>query len=143
MSAPAQALEVGTELPVLEPDKIMRMTLALYAGASGDHNPVHIDSDIAKAFGLGDVFGHGMLTMAYAGRMLTDWVDQRGLREFNVRFSAITHVGEELVATGTVTELFEAEGEPRARIDIKVAGNEGEVKATGQAVVATESVKVR
>ncbi len=141
MSAPTQAIEVGTELPPLKPDKIMRMTLALYAGASGDHNPVHIDSDIAKAFGLGDVFGHGMLTMAYAGRMLTDWVDQRGLREFNVRFSAITHVGEELVATGIVTELFEADGEQRARIEIEVAGHGGEVKAKGQAVVATAALK--
>jgi acyl dehydratase len=141
VSAPTQAIEAGAELPPLKPDKIMRMTLAIYAGASGDHNPVHIDSDIAKAFGLGDVFGHGMLTMAYAGRMLTDWADQRGLREFNVRFSAITHVGEELVATGTISEVFEADGEQRARIEIQVAGNEGEVKAKGQAVVATDSIK--
>ena len=69
-------IEVGTEIPALELPPISRYTLALYAGASGDHNPIHIDSDFAKAAGMPDVFAHGMLSMAYLGRMLTDWQPQ-------------------------------------------------------------------
>lgn len=60
--------EVGTELPALEIEKITRTTLALFGGASGDHNPMHIDIDVAKSAGLEDVFAHGMLSMAYLGR---------------------------------------------------------------------------
>ena len=41
-----------------------RATLALFAGASGDHNPIHIDLDVARSAGLDDVFAHGMLSMA-------------------------------------------------------------------------------
>ena len=49
-----------------------RLTLALYCGASGDHNPLHVDIDFARAAGLDDVIAHGMLAMAYLGRFLTD-----------------------------------------------------------------------
>ena len=67
------ALEVGSEIPPLTSKPISRHTLALYCGASGDHNPIHVDLDFAKAFGMPDVFAHGMLSMAYLGRMLTAW----------------------------------------------------------------------
>ena len=66
-------IQVGSEIPALELAPITRFTLALYAGASGDHNPIHIDSDFAKKAGMPDVFAHGMLSMAYLGRMLTNW----------------------------------------------------------------------
>ncbi|MGQ4600641.1 MaoC/PaaZ C-terminal domain-containing protein [Nocardia sp. R6R-6] len=79
-------------IPDLEPGPITRTTLALFAGASGDHNPIHIDLDAAKAAGLDDVFAHGMLSMAYLGRLLTDAVPQSRLRELSTRFTAITPV---------------------------------------------------
>ena len=88
---------------------LTRTTLALYAGASGDHNPIHIDIDFARAAGMPDVFAHGMLSMAWLGRLLTDWAPQRDLREFSVRFTAMTHVGERIVCTGRVS------GKARAR----------------------------
>ncbi len=53
---------------------ITRHTLALYCGASGDHNPIHVDLDFARAAGFPDVFSHGMLVMAYLGQALTDAV---------------------------------------------------------------------
>ncbi|MGY4103629.1 MaoC/PaaZ C-terminal domain-containing protein [Nocardia sp. R16R-3T] len=79
-------------IPDLEPGPITRTTLALFAGASGDHNPIHIDLDAAKAAGLDDVFAHGMLSMAYLGRLLTAAVPQSRLRELSTRFTAITPV---------------------------------------------------
>ena len=59
------SVTVGALLPPLELAPITRLDLALYAGASGDHNPVHVDIDFARAAGLDDVFAHGMLSMAY------------------------------------------------------------------------------
>src|SRR5262249_17525154 len=73
-------LEVGDELPALTLPAINRTTLALYAGASGDHNPIHIDIDFARKARMPDVFAHGMLSAAYVARLLTDWVPQRQLR---------------------------------------------------------------
>ena len=75
-------ISVGTEITALELPPITRTTLALYAGASGDHNPVHIDIDVAKKAGMPDVFAQGMLSMAYLGRMLTDWQPQAKLKKF-------------------------------------------------------------
>ena len=72
------SLAVGDTLPELTMPPINRTTLALFAGASGDHNPVHIDMDFGEAAGMPDVFAHGMLVMAYLGRTLTNWMPQAG-----------------------------------------------------------------
>ncbi len=131
-----EAIDVGDTLPPLTLPPLTRTTLALYAGASGDHNPMHIDIDFARAAGMPDVFAHGMLSMAWLGRLLTLWVPQRDLREFSVRFSAMTHVGERIVCTGRVTEKLERDGERLVRVAVATANEAGEVKLTGEALIA-------
>ena len=115
---------------------VTRATLALYAGASGDHNPVHIDSDVARGAGFPDVFAQGMLAMAYLGRLLTDNVPVDRIRSFSTRFLAVTRLGDVLTGTGTVEERFAENGEELARIGLKLVDQNGEVKLAGQAVVA-------
>jgi len=131
-----EAIEVGTELPPLRIRTISRTTLALFAGSSGDHNPMHIDLDVAKSAGLEDVFAHGMLSMAYLGRLLTDWVPQHAIRSYSVRFAAITPVLAEPTATGKVTAIEEIGGERRATLELAVTLADGTVTLTGDAVVA-------
>ncbi|WP_049819948.1 MaoC family dehydratase [Bradyrhizobium japonicum] len=115
---------------------ITRHTLALYCGASGDHNPIHVDIDFAKAAGFPDVFAHGMLVMAYLGQALTDAVPPSKLRSFATRFVAITQLGAQLTCEGTVTELFAEAGERRARLALTTRDDRGEVKLEGSAIVA-------
>ena len=129
-------LKVGDALPSFTTPPISRLTLALYCGASGDHNPMHVDIDYAKAGGSPDVFAHGMLSMGYLGRLLTNWVPQQRIREYGVRFVAITQVAEAISCSGTVTELFEVDGERRARLSLQTINQHGQVKLTGDAVVA-------
>jgi acyl dehydratase len=129
-------IQVGEELPPLELPPITRTTLALFAGASGDHNPIHIDIDFARAAGMPDVFAHGMLPMAYLGRFLTQWAPQTRLRRFSVRFATITPVGARLTCTGKVAGITEAGDEALARLEIGVSDNQGEVKLAGEALVA-------
>jgi len=137
MSQPKiKTLKAGDTLPPLALPPVNRTTLALFAGASNDHNPMHIDIDFARKGGMPDVFAHGMLGMAWLGRLLTQWVDQRQLREFGVRFAGITHLGNQMTATGKVVETFEANGEKRARLEIQSANQHGEVKIIGDAVIA-------
>jgi acyl dehydratase len=97
---------------------------------------MHIDIDFARAAGMPDVFAHGMLSMAWLGRLLTNWAPQRDLREFSVRFSALTHVGERIVCTGRVTEKVDCDGERRIRVAVATANEAGEVKLSGDALIA-------
>jgi acyl dehydratase len=129
-------ISVGDALPAFETEAISRLTLALYCGASGDHNPIHVDTDFAKAAGQSDVFAHGMLSMAYLGRLLTNWVPQSALREYGVRFVAITQVGAKVRCEGRVTEKFEQDGERRVRIELSTTDQNGQAKLAGDAVIA-------
>jgi acyl dehydratase len=116
-------LKVGDHLPTHVHGPISRTTLALFAGASSDHNAVHIDSDVAKQTGRDDVFAHGMLSMAYLAQLLTRWVPQSRLLRWSVRFTAITPLHAMVHASGTVTEISEEDGQRVAQIWISLHSN--------------------
>ncbi|MDP3737487.1 MAG: MaoC/PaaZ C-terminal domain-containing protein [Hyphomonadaceae bacterium] len=130
------AAEVGATLPDVEFGPISRATLALYAGASGDHNPVHIDLDFAKAAGLPDVFAHGMLSFGVLTRVVTSWAGIGRLREFAARFVSITQVHDRITCKATIIEKFEAEGEQRLRLNLIATAQDGRETLNGHAVVA-------
>ncbi|NEX64828.1 MaoC family dehydratase [Noviherbaspirillum galbum] len=130
------AVQVGDEIASLTTEPITRHTLALYCGASGDHNPIHVDIDFARRAGMPDVFAHGMLSMAYLARVLTNWVPQDRLRSFGVRFAAITHVGDAITCTGKVVEKFEENGERRVRVELTTTNQDGDIKLKGDAIIA-------
>ncbi|CAN7492100.1 MaoC/PaaZ C-terminal domain-containing protein [Pseudomonas umsongensis] len=129
-------VQIGFELPPLVLPAINRTTLALYAGASGDHNQVHIDLDFARKARQPDVFAHGMLSVAYLGRLLTAWIPQQQIRSLAVRFTGITQLGHIPTCHGKVIELFEVDGERRARLAIRCVNQYGDEKLLGEATVA-------
>lgn len=131
-----ETIRVGEQIPSFTTAPISRQTLALFAGASGDHNPIHVDIDYAKSAGLDDVFAHGMLPMAYLGRLLTNWVPPTALRQFGVRFAAITHVHDQITCAGKVVEKIERDGERQVRLELTAVSQDGDVKLIGEAVVA-------
>jgi acyl dehydratase len=130
------SVKVGDTIPELTLPPVSRTTLALFAGASGDHNPIHIDIDFAKKAGMHDVFAHGMLGMAWLGRLLTNWVPQTQLRAWSVRFQGITHIGDVITCSGKITEKSEQDAEQRVKLEIRAANQAGEVKTVGEATVA-------
>ncbi len=121
MTITPTSAQVGDTLPPLTFGPISRTTLALYAGASGDHNPIHIDLDFARDAGMDDVFAHGMLSMSQLGRLITNWAGQDRMRGLTTRFTAITPVGATITCTGTVTDRFEEHG--RVLLTIKLAAH--------------------
>lgn len=129
-------LQVGDKLPVMKLRPVNRTMLALYAGASGDHNQIHIDIDFARKARCPDVFAHGMLSAAYLARLLTSFVAQRQIRRYAVRFTGITQVGDIPHLSAQVLEKFETDGERRLRLELKCANQHGEAKLVGEAVVA-------
>jgi len=136
MNTQVKILDVGDEMPVLELPPISRTTLALFAGASGDHNPIHIDIDFARRSGMPDVFAQGMLGMAWLGRLITQWAPQSQLRRFDVRFQGITHLGHAVRCSGRVVEKFEHDGERCVRVEVLSANQYGQTRIAGEALVA-------
>ena len=127
------SVEVGTELPPLSVP-IQRATLVRYAGASGDFNIIHWNEKVATAVGLPDVIAHGMLTMAEAGRVVTDWVGDPGaVLEYGVRFVRPVvvpddGVGARLDVSGVVTEKLDG-----GRVVVQLTATVGGDKVLGQA----------
>jgi acyl dehydratase len=121
----------GASLPDLRVEPISRKTLALFAGASGDHQPTHIDIDAARAKGRPDVIAHGMLVMAHLSRLLLETVPQAAIRSFNARFVAVTPVHAELVCSGRVLDVDRG----LATLELTVCLSDGTVVLRGDAVV--------
>ncbi|HUR52431.1 MAG TPA: MaoC family dehydratase [Mycobacteriales bacterium] len=121
-------VEVGTELPARE-FPIRRADLVRYAGASGDFNPIHWSQRIATSVGLPDVIAHGMLTMATAGRVVTDWAGDPGrVVSYGVRFSSPVVVpdddtGATLTVSGIVEEKNDDDGTVVVGLTAMVEGN--------------------
>lgn len=132
---------VGDLLPSLELAPISRTTLSRFACASGDHNPIHVDIDAARAAGLDDVICHGMLSMAYLGRLVTNWLPQSQLVSFSVRFVSITPVHGHPVCRGRVMAIERINGESVATVDVEVLLADGAPTLTGIATVKLPEVK--
>lgn len=129
-------IKVGDALPGLVEGPITRHILGVYAGASGDYNPLHIDSDFARQSGMPDVFAHGMLSAAYLARVLTHWVEQSAIRRLSVRFAAITQLGDEVRCQARVSEKFVRNDEQCVALELTARNQSDEIKLTGTAVVA-------
>jgi acyl dehydratase len=129
--------EPGTALPSRQ-YQVTRRDLVRYAGASGDFNVIHWNERIARSVGLPDVIAHGMLTMALAGRFLTEWAGDPGaVTEFGVRFSAPVVVpdddkGATVEVSGTVTERLD---DHRVAIDVTATSAGTKVLTRARAVV--------
>lgn len=87
----------------LEVGPVRAIDLALYAAASGDHNPLHLDAEVARAAGFERPVAHGMLMMAYAGRLVTKHFGAGSMRSFAVRFVGSALLGDRIVLQGTLT----------------------------------------
>jgi len=129
--------EPGTELPP-QHYQVTRRDLVRYAGASGDFNVIHWNERIAKSVGLPDVIAHGMLTMALAGRFLTELADDPGaVTQYGVRFSAPVVVpdddkGATVEVAGTVTERLDGN---QVAIDVIARADGAKVLTRARAVV--------
>ena len=117
-------------------DPITRHALAVYAGASGDYNPIHVDIDFARRAGMPDVFAQGMLVMGFLSRCLGMVSPPDRLREFSVRFLTITQVGDAITCAARLVRIETTGGERRARLQLLATNQAGEIRLKGEAVVA-------
>jgi acyl dehydratase len=134
MALQKQELAVGASRAATVVENLTRTQLVMYAGASGDYNPLHTDEVFAtKAAGFPGVFAHGMLTMALTGKALTDWVGDGRLRTFGVQFRGQVWPGDSLTTTMTVRALRDADRESLVELDVATRNQNGDVVLTGTA----------
>ena len=131
----ARMIEVGMALP----EKVFyidRTLLKSYAEASGDHNHIHQNEEFALSVGLPNVISHGMLTMALAGKYVTEWAGgSANVREFSARFikPVIVPVGEKVDLT-VVAMVTEVDGNT-VKLDITATSAGVKVLGMAKAVV--------
>jgi acyl dehydratase len=125
----------GDAAPEVSQD-LGRTDLVMYAGASGDFNPMHHDEVAAQAAGLPSVFGHGMFTMGLLGKAITDYVGVGNLRLYRVRFTKQTWPGEQLTTHIKVAKKYDEGDEHRVELECEVVNQDGEAKVSGLAVAA-------
>ncbi len=116
----ASTVKVGDTYETVVAENLSRTQIVMYAGASGDYNPLHTDDLFTREVaGYPGVFAHGMLTMGMSGRAVTDWVGDGTLTKYGVRFSRQVWPGDTLTTKLTV-EAVEPDG-TGALVDISVS----------------------
>jgi acyl dehydratase len=123
-------VNVGDQAPAID-HKLSRTDLVMYAGASGDFNPMHHDEVAAQAAGLPSVFGHGMFTAGLLATAVTNYVGIGNLTSYRVRFTKQTWPGETL---STSVAISEKRPNNEIVLECAVVNENGEAKIQGEAV---------
>jgi acyl dehydratase len=127
-------ISLETEIPALVKHPTSRQ-LVMYAGASGDYNPIHYDRDVAAARGLPGIVVHGQLVSACLIQLLTDWLGDRGvIMKFVVSYKAMTFPGEPFTCRGIVARKSDA-GDRQLTLTVWAENPRGDKTVTGTAVV--------
>ena len=130
----ASQLKVGDTREEMVIENLSRTQLVMYAGASGDYNPVHSDEVFAtKVAGYPTVFAHGMLSMGATGRMLTNWVGDGRLTKYGVRFVSQVWPGDSLTARATVEAIRDENGQKLADLAVVTVNQDGKEVVSGYA----------
>ena len=134
MTVKRNDIEVGDSKSLVVFDNLTRSQIVMYAGASGDYNPLHSDEVFTtKIAGYPSVFAHGMLSMGATGRVLTDWFGADGLAKYGVRFVNQVWPGDTLTATATVDAIREEDGAVFADLTVSTVNQDGQPVVTGTA----------
>ena len=134
MALSAATLKIGDTYSERVVEDLTRTQIVMYAGASGDYNPVHTDqvftTEVARYPG---VFAHGMLTMGMTGRTLTNYVGDARLTKFGVRFTNQVWPGDSLDTKLVVKSFTESKGQKYVELDVSTVNQDGKVVLSGYA----------
>ena len=130
---------VGEALSPLVKPPITQEQLRRYADASGDHNPIHLDEEVARRVGLNGVIAHGMLSMAFLGQLLEQqFADIPGafVAALKVRYINMVRLGDTITCEGVVTGRATADGRETVAVECWAQNQRGEKVTTGSAVLS-------
>lgn len=126
----------GQQLPAHTKEKVTKVQLVKYAGASADFNPLHTDDAFAQKVGLPGVIAHGMLVMGFLGEYVNRIAgDVAVLKEFKMRFGAMTLPNDIITCQGVVKRIYEEDGKQIAVLDLFAEKGPGKIVGSGEAVL--------
>lgn len=143
-------IEEGSEVTPL-PKVATSMMLVKWAGASGDFNPLHYDSNFAASQGVGSPIVHGALKRQWLVQLMTDWIGEEGtVKNFSCRYRVMDYPrpmktliepdeGETWLCKGKVTKKYSEGDEHYVDCDIWLENGKGEVTTPGKATVILPS----
>jgi len=133
---PLDKLKVGQSLPELR-KRVTQENINLYARASGDYNPIHIDEEFARKTPAGGTIAHGMLILAYASQVMTEAFGKSWLTggRFNVRFKAPARPGDTITAEAKIRNVQSDIEQTTVSCDVLCSNQKGETVISGEAVV--------
>ena len=133
---PLSELNEGMSLPEIK-RSVIQENINLYAEASQDFNPIHIDEEFAKKTPLGGTIAHGMLILAYISQMMTAAFGRSWLvgGKLNVRFRNPARPGDTITVSGKILKVEKNEGQTLINCDVLCHNQNGEPVITGEAKV--------
>ena len=135
MALSARNLKAGDTYTECLVEDLSRTQIVMYAGASGDYNPVHTDEKFPKEIaGYPSVFAHGMLTMGMTGRMLTNYVGDGRLTKYGVRFTSQVWPGDTLNSTATVVDITDG----IVNLSVETTNQDGALVLSGYAAARVD-----
>jgi acyl dehydratase len=126
-----EQLDKGTPIDGLTIPALTRITLARFAGAADDYNPMHLDDKVAAASGKSSVFAPTNLIMGYVGRMIEHWLVGAVLRRFELKVVRLVWPGDVLTCRGTIIDKREEDGHYIIDADVSADNQRGENVANG------------
>ena len=132
-------LSEGMNLPDIK-KVITQENINLYAEASRDFNPIHIDEAFAKKTPLGGTIAHGMLILAYVSQMMSAAFGQSWLAgsKLSVRFKTPARPGDTITVSGRISGVEKNEGQTSIRCDVLCQNQNGESVITGETNLRVE-----
>ena len=127
-----ESTDKGKPLEVVAIPALTRLTLARFAGATDDYNPLHLDERVAVAAGKASVFAPSNLVMAYIGRMVEAAFAGASLRRFGLRMLKLVWPGDVLTCRGVVVDKRMEDDECVIDADVWADNQRGETVAKGR-----------
>lgn len=131
-----EQLVEGQQLPPLEKEKVTKVQLVKYAGASEDFNPLHFDDVFAKKIGLQSPVAHGMLIMGFLGEYVNKlFGDVASIQDFKMRFGAMTVPNDQIVCRGSVKNIYEQDGKQIAVLSVFAEKGPEQIVGSGEVIL--------
>jgi len=132
-------VEVGTEIGPLIKHPDIRQAV-MWAGVSGDYNPIHYDKDFARSKDLPGIIVHGQLVGCFLGQLITDWIGENGvLKNLTCNYRRMNFPDEEIVCNGQVINKYVDSAEHYVECNIWAENPAKEKTVTGTAIVILPS----
>ena len=132
-------VSVGREIAPLVKQPTTRQ-LAMWAGASGDYNPIHYDKDLAQSKGLPGVIVPGQLAGCFLGQLVTDWIGEEGkLRKLVCNYKGMNFPDETITCKGEVSKKYIEDGEHYIECSLWIENTKGEKTVSGRTIVTLPS----